>query len=394
MKIIHTSDWHLGHMLYNFSRDEEQSYMLKRIAQFIEEEKPDALLISGDIYDTTQPSAAAQTMFANALVEMHRANPGMHIVCIAGNHDSGSKHMIFHTPWKALDVHMIGNISKESNLNDYIIKIEGKGYIVAVPFATDRFMPDNIFTELQNIVEERNREEQLPLFLMAHLAIANSDFRGHELSTEENIGGLNCQEIEIFGKGYDYIALGHIHKRQQLDREGHIFYSGTPTAMSFDEVYRGNQHGVIVAECSSHGKEITTRILDINPIRPLVNIPQEGYATWEEVKREFRDYPDDIPSYIRLNVEVEKYLPSVANEEANQIAKEKACRFCLINSMRRESTATTGTVRNFTTSEFKQLDITDVAKMWIESKGDLFDDEIRAILEEVKQDIISNPERE
>ena len=387
MKIIHTSDWHLGHSLYNYSREEEQADMLRQMTRIVEEEKPDAFVISGDVYDTMQPSASVQTMLADALVEIHRANPHMHIVCIAGNHDSGSRHTIYRTPWKALNVEMVGNISRDSRLEDYIFKVEGKGYIVAVPFAADRFMPEDVFVRLQEMVAEMNKEEQLPVFLCAHLAVARCDYRGHDMSTDENIGGLGCQELSVFGEGYDYIALGHIHKYQKLDTDGRIFYCGTPIAMSFDEVYRGNRHCVMLVECDRHGAIPQVTPLEINNPRPLVNIPQEGFAEWDEVKHEFMNYPDDIPSYIRLNVEVENYLTSGANDEAGAIASTKACRFCLINAKRKESIQKENERRVFTTSEFKQLDTTDVARMWIESKGVTFDDEMRQIIEEVKRDI-------
>ena len=387
MKIIHTSDWHLGHALYNYSREEEQADMLRQMTRIVEKEKPDAFVISGDVYDTMQPSTSVQTMLADALVEIHRANPKMLTVCIAGNHDSGSRHTIYRTPWKALNVEMVGNISRDSRLEDYIFKVEGKGYIVAVPFAADRFMPEDVYVRLLEMVDEMNREEQLPVFLSAHLAVARCDYRGHDMSTDENIGGLGCQELSIFGEGYDYIALGHIHKYQKLDTDGRIFYCGTPIAMSFDEVYRGNRHCVMLVECDRHGAIPQVTPLEINNPRPLVNIPQEGFAEWEEVKREFMNYPDDIPSYIRLNVEVENYLTSGANDEAGAIASTKACRFCLINAKRKESIQKENERRVFTTSEFKQLDTTDVARMWIESKGVTFDDEMRQIIEEVKRDI-------
>ena len=98
MKILHTSDWHLGHTLYNYDRTEEQKSMLRQMVKTVEEQKPDVFLLCGDVYHTAQPSAAVQTMFTEALIEIRDANPGMTIVVIAGNHDSGTKHEIFRTP--------------------------------------------------------------------------------------------------------------------------------------------------------------------------------------------------------------------------------------------------------------------------------------------------------
>ena len=368
--------------------------MLQQMVHLVEEHQPDAFIISGDLFDSMQPSTTAQTMLTEALVAIHRAYPQMRIVCIAGNHDSGSRHTIYRTPWKALNVEMVGSITRESRLEEYIFKVEGKGYIVAVPFAAERFMPHDLFIRLKEMVDERNSEERLPIFLAAHLAIARCDYRGHELATDEQIGGVGCQELSVFGSGYDYIALGHIHKSQPLDTEGRIYYSGTPIAMSFDEVYRGNHHGVLLVECNQQGEPpVVTPIALHNP-RPLVNIPQEGFAPWEEVKQEFAAYPSDIPSYIRLNVEVEGYLPSNANDEAKAIAESKACRFCMINAKRKEQHLEQGKARTYTTSEFKQLDPLDVAKMWIASKGELYDESMQQILEEVKNSITLNPDPE
>ena len=107
MKILHTSDWHLGHILYNYDRTEEQLSMLDQMVSIVEEQKPDVFLLCGDVYHTSQPSAAIQTMLSEALVRIHDANPGMTIVMTAGNHDSGSKHEIFRKPWLALKVHAI-----------------------------------------------------------------------------------------------------------------------------------------------------------------------------------------------------------------------------------------------------------------------------------------------
>ena len=390
MKIIHTSDWHLGHVLYNYSREEEQHDMLRQMTETVKAHRPDAFVISGDIYDTMQPTSAVQTMLTDALMSIHNACPEMLIICIAGNHDSGSRHTIFRTPWKALRVEMVGTISRDSRLEDYIFKVEGKGYIVAVPFAADRFMPDDVYVRLQEIVAERNADEQLPVFLTAHLAVARCDRRGHEQSSDDNIGGLDCQELSVFGEGYDYVALGHIHKQQCLDPDRRIYYSGTPIAVSFEEAYSGNSHGVMLVECDGHGNEVTVRPLEIKNPRPLVNIPPDGYASWEEAKRLLADYPDDIPAYIRLNVEVDDYLPSGANDEAATTAAGKKCRFCIINTRRKPAATQDEARRSFTTSEFKQLDTTDVARMWIESKGGIFDDDMKAIIEEVKKDVTLN----
>ncbi len=391
MKILHTSDWHLGHTLYSESQEDAHKHMLSQIKTVVGDKKPDVLIVSGDIYDTTQPSANIQQMFADAIVEIHEACPSMTIVCIAGNHDSGSKHMIFHTPWKALNVHMVGNILKESDLNDYIIPIENKGYVVAVPFAADRFMPDNVFKVLSEMVNERNANN-LPVVLTAHLAISKADWRGHDFSSDTNIGGLNCQELEVFGNGYDYIALGHIHRQQKLDKEGHIWYSGTPIAVSFDESYPGNDHGLLMVECKAHGEETKVEPIPIENLHPLVNLPIEGFANWETAKKAFGEYDNNIDSFVRLNVEVDDYLPTGANDEILNMKKEmnKKCRVCVINSKRKTDISHSSSSRTMTTTELKQIDFMDVAKMYLEAQNIEFDDEIKQMLNEIKEMLNTN----
>lgn len=384
MKILHTSDWHLGHAIYNDSQEEAQRDMLQQMATIVSEHKPDVFIISGDVYDTTQPSASVQQMFADAIVKLHNSHPEMVVVCIAGNHDSGSKHTIFHTPWRSLNVFMIGSIIKESDLEDYIIEVPGKGFVVAVPFAADRYMPEDVFIKLSEKVKERNIAH-LPVMLTAHIAASKADWRGHDSSSDTNIGGLNCQEISIFGEDYDYIALGHIHKQQSLDKDKRIWYSGTPIAVSFDEVYSGNEHGVLLVDCPAHKAPATVKPVAIHNIHPLVNLPYEGFAEWEEVKEFFARYDSDIPSFIRLNVEVDGYLPIGANDEAKNIAESKACKLCYINSRRKEQVTDSARTRTLTTTELKQIDFMEVAQMFVESQGEVFDDDMKSMLEEVKE---------
>ena len=150
MKILHTSDWHLGHTLYNYDRAEEQLVMLLQMVQIVKEQQPDVFLLCGDVYHTPQPSAAVQTMLTEALVEAHEARPEMVIVMTAGNHDSGTKHEIFRTPWKALNVYAIGQIEKDKP-DEHIIEVPGKGLVVAIPYCNERNMPEGF---IQSLLDE------------------------------------------------------------------------------------------------------------------------------------------------------------------------------------------------------------------------------------------------
>lgn len=376
MKILHTSDWHLGHTLYNYDRTEEQMAMLLQMVDIVREEKPDVFLLCGDVYHTPQPSAAVQTMFTNALVEIHDANPDMTIVITAGNHDSGTKHDIFRTPWKALKVYTIGSVDA-NNKEDLIIDIPGQGYVIAVPYVNERNMPDGFFQDLLDIVAERNKAN-LPIVMTAHTTVSGCDFAGHENASEYVVGGIDSHSLEDMGTGYDYLALGHIHHAQFVRGGNHrVRYSGTPIPVSFDENY---QHSVSIVELNKHGEEPIVREIEIQTHRPLVTLPKDGVARWEDAKDLLEEFPNDIEAYIRLNVEVDNFLPVEANAEALILTEGKKCRFCVINTHRLKKDRREAKVMSV--QEFKTEKPIDIAERYAEDIGVEFDDDMKELFNE------------
>ena len=373
MKILHTSDWHLGHTLYNYDRSEEQKAMLQQMVEIVQAEQPDLFLLCGDIYHTPQPSAAIQTLFANALVEMHHANPEMVMVITAGNHDSSSKHDIFRTPWKALKVYTIGSIAA-NRTDDLVVEVAGKGYVIAVPYVSERNMPAGLYQELLDKVAERN-SDNLPVVLTAHTTVRGCNFAGHEHATESTVGGIDSYALDELGTGYDYLALGHIHRGQFVQGGHHrVRYSGTPLPVSFDESY---PHSVSIVEISARGEKPVVREIEIEPLRPLVTLPTAGVATWEEAKELLRNYPDNIEAYIRLKVEVQDFLPPEANPEALQICQEKRCLFCVIQAFRPKLQRQETEVMSV--QEFKSEEPIDIARRYAEDKGIAFDNDLQEL---------------
>lgn len=376
MKILHTSDWHLGHTLYNYDRTEEQMVMLLQMVNIVKEQKPDVFLLCGDVYHTPQPSAAVQTMFTNALVEIHEANPDMMIIITAGNHDSGTKHDIFRTPWKALKVYTVGSIDVNQK-QDLIVDIPGKGYVIAVPYVNERNMPKGFFQNLLDIVNENN-SDNLPVVMTAHTTVRGCDFVGHENASEYTVGGIDSYNLDEMGTGYDYLALGHIHHEQFIHSGKHnVRYSGSPIPISFDENYK---HSVSIVEISGHGEKPKVIEVEINPHRPLVTLPTEGVATWEDAKELLKKYPNDIEAYIRLNVEVDDFLPVEANAEALLICEEKRCRFCVINSRRLKKNRREAKVMSV--EEFKTETPIGIAERYAEDTGIDFDSDMKELFNE------------
>ena len=386
MKILHTSDWHLGHTLYNYDRTQEQMAMLLRMVDVVREEKPDLFLLCGDVYHTPQPSAAVQTMFTNALVAIHDANPEMTMVITAGNHDSGTKHDIFRTPWRALKVHTIGSVNP-NQIEDLIIEIAGKGYVIAVPYVNERNMPKGLFQELLNKVEEKN-SNNLPVVMTAHLTVSGCDFAGHEHASDYAVGGIDSYHVEEMGSGYDYLALGHIHHAQFVHGGHHrVRYSGTPIPVSFDENY---PHSLTMVELTSHHEKPIIREVEIETHRPLVTLPTEGAVSWEKAKQLLGNFPDDVEAYIRLNVEVEDFLPAEAHAEAQLISENKKCRFCVINTRRLNSPIREA--KMMSVQEFKSEEPIDIAKRYAEDLGIEFDNDMNELFQQTL-DILSEDSR-
>ncbi len=348
--------------------------MLGQIEDVIKEEQPDALLICGDIYDLSQPSAAVQKLFAEAVNSYHRACQDMTIIITAGNHDSAARHEIFRTPWKALNVHVIGSLDR-SNPENHIIEIPGKGYVAAVPYVNERNLPDNFYNNLLDLAAEKNKDG-LPVVLTAHTTVSGCDFMGHSDKTDRTVGGIETYNLSEITSRYDYLALGHIHRQQTIG--GRARYSGTPIAVSFDEEYN---HSITVVTLEKGGEMPIIDTIEIdNPI-PLVTLPVSGFVEWEKAKKMLEDFTPEKPSYIRLNVEIDDFLPSNAEAEAAMTAEAKGCRFCRINATRKA-----GRIREIHTlsvQEFQQEKPVNIARMYLESIGVPFTDELNSMFNEV-----------
>ncbi len=377
MKILHTSDWHLGHVLYNHDRTEEQQSMLEQIRSIVETHKPDLFLLCGDVYHTTQPSSSVQTMFAESILKIHQANPEMQIVITAGNHDSAIKHEIFRKPWQYLNVHAIGSINR-NNIFDQIIEIPNKAFVIAIPYTYERNIPEEFYQSLLQEVEKRNTNN-LPVIMSAHTTILGCDFSGHERADEKVVGGIESISLENIGEGFDYLALGHIHKPQFIhNSEKKARYCGTPLPITFDETY---QHSISLVEIDSHGEIPKVEIINIENPHPLVNLPNEGFQTWDKVKELLKEYPADQQDYIRLNIQVEDLLPATVKLEIENISREKQYKFCCVNIERTNHSHEE--IKSLSVEEFQAEAPIEIATKYAQQIGGVFDEEMQGLFQEV-----------
>lgn len=357
MKIIHTSDWHLGQTLYDYDRFEEHSAMLAQLTDLVAGHRPDALVLSGDVFHTSQPSATVQRMFADALLAIRRASPDTEIITIAGNHDSPSRHDIFTSPWRALGVHTFGFIDRECPASQ-IVELPGKGFIAVVPYVHERSLPEGYFRQVLEAVEQPNTDN-LPVVLMAHTTVTGCDFTGHTSADERSVGGIDAISLDELGEGYDYVALGHIHRPQTL-AGSRARYCGTPVPVTFDETC---PHSVSLVEIGAHGQLPAITLLDIANPWPLVTLPSHGYASPEECLALLEEFPADRQAYIRLNIEVKPgcHLTGIT-QQARRICNGKQARFCLVNPLR--SGATTERHAAMSVAELHDIDPLDMARRY------------------------------
>jgi len=400
MKVIHTSDWHLGHVLYNFDRTAEHGAFLEQLCELVRSEKPDALLVSGDIFDSAQPSIPAQRLYNRMMIEIARMNPDTTIVVTAGNHDGASRQELFSELWdEAFNVKYVGKIGHKEDgtvdLDKFIVMIPGKGFIVAVPYIYGENYPestDNSRVPIQDFhqrlldrVAERNLEG-LPVIMMDHLAVASCDIAGHDSSKAR----LVFEDLELLGKGWDYLALGHIHKPQTIKGTA-ARYCGSPIPVSFDEDY---EHSVSVVTIGKHGDAPMITTVPVKNVMPIWNLPREA-GTFDEVKAAIAAIPAGAKGYARVNIKTKDILPMDQKIEIEALMKEhKGIRMCNINLVR-EGGSAPRELKTYTPDELKQsVDAVMIAKDYYSAShnGDELPEELVRILEGIVREVESKQE--
>ena len=400
MKVIHTSDWHLGHVLYNFDRTAEHGAFLEQLCELVRSEKPDALLVSGDIFDSAQPSIPAQRLYNRMMIEIARMNPDTTIVVTAGNHDGASRQDLFSELWdEAFNVKYVGKIGYKEDgtvdLDKFIVMIPGKGFIVAVPYIYGENYPEStddsrvpiqdFHQRLLDRVAERNLEG-LPVIMMDHLAVASCDIAGHDSSKAR----LVFEDLELLGEGWDYLALGHIHKPQTIKGTA-ARYCGSPIPVSFDEDY---EHSVSVVTIGKHGDAPMITTVPVKNAMPIWNLPREA-GTFEEVKAAIAAIPAGAKGYARVNIKTKDILPMDQKIEIEALMKEhKGIRMCNINLVR-EGGSAPRELKTYTPDELKQsVDAVMIAKDYYSAShnGDELPEELVRILEGIVREVESKQE--
>lgn len=299
MKIIHTADWHLGDNFHGYDRTAEHEHFLHWLEGVVADERPDALLLAGDVFDNANPSAQAEEMFYRFLAKATALHPGMRIIITAGNHDSGRRLQAPSEALRSLGVEIRGVVEhdeKNQPLADNLIipvgavgSREVQAVVIALPYLRtgDIEFRDNLSRSVREFVQKlvgnvrKVYGREMPIVLMAHLYAAGAEIAQMEHSERLVVGGEDCIDARGIDTGVDYVALGHIHKAQQVGGDDKMmFYAGSPMPMSFSE--KGYSHGVNMLTIGAKGGAVVER-LEYKPLRSVQSLPAKGAAPLNEI---------------------------------------------------------------------------------------------------------------
>ncbi len=298
LKLLHTSDWHIGRTLYGRKRYEEFETFLTWLAETIQQNEIDALLVAGDVFDTSAPSNRAQELYYRFLCRV-AASSCRHVVVVAGNHDSPSFLNAPKELLKALDVHVVGSSTASPEDEVLVLCNEQDApelIVCAVPYLRDRDIRvaeagESVEDKERKLIEgirthyaavaalaEQKREElgaNIPIVGTGHLFTAGGQTVDGDGVRELYVGSLAHVTAGIFPACFNYLALGHLHVPQKVNGSETIRYSGSPLPMGFGEAKQ--QKSVCLVEF--HSTAASVQLIDV----PIFQKLERVKGDWEGI---------------------------------------------------------------------------------------------------------------
>ena len=306
MKFVHLSDLHIGKRVNEFSMLEDQKYILKVILGIIDDEKPDGVLIAGDVYDKSVPSADAVQLLDDFLCRLMERN--MPTFIISGNHDSAERLSFGGRLMDSSGIHLSplynGTVSPLSLTDEY-----GKVNIYMLPFLKPvhvrRFFPeseiesytDALSVAIKNISIDENQRN----VIITHQFVTGAS---RSESEELSVGGSDNVDVRVFD-AFDYVALGHIHGPQKMSRET-IRYCGTPLKYSFSEA--DHKKSVTIVEMYEKGNT-AIRTVPLIPKRDM----REIKGKYEDIILKKNYEGTNTEDYIHITLTDEEDIPDIMN---------------------------------------------------------------------------------
>lgn len=351
IRILHTADWHLGQTFFGYDRSEEHELFLNWLAEEMKQKEIDALIIAGDVFDVSNPSAASQSIYYRFICRVTAENPQLQIVIVAGNHDSAARLEAPLPLLQAMRTEVRGVVRKleggEIDYDHLTVELKNRNgevelLCMAVPFLRQGDYPAvqtegnpytegvrELYTQLLKRLWKRRKENQA-IVAIGHLQATGSEIAEKDYSERTVIGGLECVSPDTFSEQIAYTALGHIHKSQRVSGREYIRYAGSPIPMSFAEKHY--HHGVVMVTFDE-GSVVEIERLECPKLVPLVSVPDGEPALPEVVLEALRALPEvnGVAPYLEVKVLLEEPEPML-RQEVEEALKDKNYRLARIVS--------------------------------------------------------------
>ncbi len=348
LRLFHTADWHLGHHLHGVSRQQEHQQFLDWLLQELHDKQADALIVAGDIFDSANPSSAAQSQLYAFLVKAKTRQPQLDIILIGGNHDSATRLDAPSSILKALGITVVGGLTQadQSTIDWERLLIpltnaqgEIKAWCGAMPFLRNADLSVNVVTDLESLQPEQQNTDPLisgvktlyaelvaqlqqkavnseNLILTGHCYMVNGAIS--ELSERKILGGnQHALPVDCFPANIAYVALGHLHLAQKVGPNEHIRYSGSPIPLSFDET--DYLHQLVQVDVKS-GQSVQISKIKIPRSVQLLRIPNgKDFAVLPEVIAQLEALnlgilPGEQRPLLELRIRLEKPEPGLRQQ--------------------------------------------------------------------------------
>lgn len=404
MNILHTADWHLGHRLMDEDRLEEFNFFLEWMIETIITRQVEVLLISGDLFDSAVPSAQTEKQyhdFLNKVID----TPCKHIIIVGGNHDSPQKLMVSSGLLKRFDIHVVGSLARD--WSEMLIPVKKSAMtheeivICAMPYLRNADVLQAVsgesfedmekrythglahhYRQITDLAKEKGYLGQLPIIATGHLFVMGQQPSDSERTI--HVGKLGSIPANAFPDELDYLALGHLHRRQQISGMPHIRYSGSPLSFSFSERDQAKSVELLTV---TDGKIVLQEPIAVPVWRKLVRIK----GTKDEVMTQLETYQSDskLPDWLEVVVETNSYDPAL-NHEIRQVLNSHQNAQILNVSLSSVTTNRTNTyIQNRNLEALKETDVFDLL-LQDQSKSEAESAQLRASFQELLDQVRQN----
>lgn len=301
MRILHTSDWHLGHTMQGLPRDYEHAAFLGWLRKVLLEQQIDVLLVSGDVFHTANPSAQSTSTWYDFLSQVVGDSQSLQVVVIAGNHDSPARLQAPHPILKPMRVQVVGQARNAAGALDtdrLVIPLRNRtGSVRAVCAAVPFLRPEDlgpgmqvgsdgdrlvkgvraVYAQVLAAARQARKGTRIPIVALGHCYMTGTTLS--ELSERKVLGGnQHALPVDIFPEDVAYVALGHLHLAQPVAGRHNVRYAGSPIPLSLAEA--GYRHQVCVVELSETAATAprSIQVLDVPRTVDIVRVPTAGTA--------------------------------------------------------------------------------------------------------------------